>query len=1171
MKNRVLNSLCGILACTPFMHSHAGESQPNIIFILVDDFRYDALGYCGNGVVSTPTLDSLAKQGVFFRNAFSTTPISSASRASILTGLYERTHRYSFRTGPLDESFLKNAYPLKLKEAGYKTALFGKLGVVCMDSESLFDEIEDYDRNTNIKENGYWYKTLEKDTVHLTRYTGQQGLDYIEKQDGDKPFFLSLCFSAPHAHDSSANQYFWDEEQENLYDGLTIPDPKMSSDEYFDRLPEFVKSGFSRLRWTWRFDTPEKYQYMMKGYYRMISGIDMEIAKIRQLLKKKGLDENTVIVFMGDNGYILGERQLADKWLMYDLSVRVPLIIYDPREKRHVEVEEQVLNIDIPSTLVNLAQGRVSPVWQGKSLVDFLQDNPMSLNRDTILIEHLWEMPSIPSCEGIRTSKWKYFRYINDKRVEELYDLEKDPDESVDLAKHKKYASLLKDLRAKTDELILRFSAQGWSAPSLLRVDYIRKPEWTSVQSENPVFSWQIPSFAQSQRGYQILVSSSRKNIECNVADIWDSGFVGSSNTISVLYAGKPLQKGKTYFWRVRCWDYLNRTSEYSVIQEFSISPLSGETETIVTSNPILIRKDFLTTVKSLVVDDAYQFDFGKAAFATLGIEGKSKKDMNVKVRVGEQLNAETGRIETQPGGTIRYQELRVKIKAGQSLHQILFEPDERNTGARAIPVADSIGVILPFRYVELYDFPGDINELKLYRNVPHGYSESLGHFKSSHALLNDIWDICKYTIEATDLFGYYIDGDRERIPYEADAYINQLSHYAVDAEYGIAKKTLEYFMKHPTWPTEWLLHTPMMAYQDYYYTGDKRLIEKYYEQLKVKTLYELAREDGLISSLSSKVTDDYMRRLGFSDSSMRIKDIVDWPKARFTEGGQEMGERDGYEMKAYNTVVNCFFYHAMTLMAELAEVVGKDGDSMYFSSMALKVKCTINAKLFDAKKGIYVDGEGSNHSSLHSNMFPLAFGMVPKERMKSVVDFVKSRGMACSVYGAQYLFEALYKAGEEKYALELMTDKSDRSWYNMLRTGSTMTLEAWDIKYKGNLDWNHAWGAAPANLISRMMWGITPVEAGFKRAVIKPQLADLEHSEIVVPTIRGNIMASYEKRKHKVIYTFNVPANMGVDLVLPDNQEGIVLFNDEAMPLNHRCLQLKTGQNHIEIQNNTF
>ena len=569
MRNRILNSLCGVVVCTPFIHLQAGETQPNIIFILVDDFRYDALGYCGNTIVHTPALDCLAEQGVFFRNAFSSTPISSASRASILTGLYERTHRYGFRTGPLDETFLKDAYPLKLKDAGYHTALFGKLGVDCIDITTIFNEIEVYGRNSKIRENGYCYKTLNNDTVHLTRYTGQRGLDFIERQKNNKPFFLALCFNAPHAHDSAKQQYFWDEDQEELYKDIVIPEPIMSEDKYFNRLPEGVKNGFSRLRWKWRFDTPEKYQFMIKGYYRMISGVDQEIAKMRKMLEKKGLDGNTVIVFMGDNGYFLGERQLADKWMMYDLSVRIPLIIYDPRINKHAEIDEQVLNLDLTSTFADLAGADIPSQWQGKSLKGFLINENYDLCRDTILLEHLWEKPDIPSCEGVRTNKWKYFRYVNDRHLEELYNIEKDPNEEFDLSKDSKYAKVLNNFRNKTDELAHRYSANGWIAPQNLSVRFLDKADHSILRDDKMVFGWTLPYFSQAQRCYQILVSADRDNIDCNIGDIWDSGCVFDHNSLDVAYEGRTLKRGTKYYWRVRFWDYLNRTSHYSDVQEF--------------------------------------------------------------------------------------------------------------------------------------------------------------------------------------------------------------------------------------------------------------------------------------------------------------------------------------------------------------------------------------------------------------------------------------------------------------------------------------------------------------------------------------------------------------------------------------------------------------------------
>ncbi len=575
MDHVVKKSTFALLSCAAAFPvvaaAQPNEKSPNILFILVDDFRYDALGYCGNPIVHTPAIDDLAQRGVFFNNAFASTPISSASRASILTGLQERTHRYSFQTGPLEDSFLEQSYPIALRSAGYRTALFGKLGVLCTDDQALFDEIENYDRDDSCPDRrGYYYKTLGQDTVHLTRYTGQKGLDFIEEQSGDKPFFLSLCFSAPHAHDGAKEQYFWDKEQDHLFEGVTIPDPEMSSDEDFKRLPEFLQNSFSRLRWTWRFDTPEKYQEMMKGYYRMIAGVDAEIEKVVAKLEEKGLADNTVIIFLGDNGYFLGERQLADKWLMYDLSVRVPMIIYDPRGEEHKEVDTQVLNIDVASTIADYAAAQQLPQWQGKSLRPLVEELEAEWDRDAILIEHLWEMPNIPPSEGVRTDKWKYFRYINDERIEELYDLERDPSEANNLADKSRYQDVLVEMRAKTEELKAQKAAVSPDAPFDIMVDRDSSPLEAKAQSSVPTFAWKLAQRSASQKAYQILVACSEESIDKNIGDVWNSGVALGSSSTSVLYGGDKLQEGATYYWKVRVWDYLNRTTEYSEKQQFS-------------------------------------------------------------------------------------------------------------------------------------------------------------------------------------------------------------------------------------------------------------------------------------------------------------------------------------------------------------------------------------------------------------------------------------------------------------------------------------------------------------------------------------------------------------------------------------------------------------------------
>ena len=377
--------------------------------------------------------------------------------------------------------------------------------------------------------------------------------------------------------------------------------------------------------------------------------------------------------------------------------------------------------------------------------------------------------------------------------------------------------------------------------------------------------------------------------------------------------------------------------------------------------------------------------------------------------------------------------------------------------------------------------------------------------------------------------------------------------------------------MQHPTWPTEWQLHVALMFYQDFMYTGNTELLEKYYEPLKVKTLMELTREDGLISSASTNNTPEFMARLGFTDPNDQLKDIVDWPPAQKDTGWQlatAEGERDGYVFKPINTVVNCFFYENMKVMAQMATVLGKKEDALEFNKKAEKAKEAINNKLFDAKKGIYVDGEGTDHASLHANMMALAFELVPEEQISSVLKFIKSRGMACSVYGSQYLLDGLYNAGEAKYALELMTATHDRSWYNMIKIGSTVSMEAWDIKYKPNLDWNHAWGAVPANIIPRKMWGIEPIVPGGAVMKIKPQLANLSQSKIRIPTLKGFIEASFEKEKTQK-YTFIIPANSIAELELDFSATDKIEHNGKVLTDLLDKIILNPGSHQIEIISN--
>lgn len=1149
-------------------NANISQDRPNIIFILTDDQRWDALGYAGNELVTTPEMDRLAEAGTYFENAMVTTPICAASRASILSGLHERTHAYTFQSGPMKDEYMEEAYPKVLRDAGYKTAFYGKFGVNYGNKEQLFDEYEDYDRANQYKDRrGYFYKKLGEDTVHLTRYTGQKALDYIDKVDESKPFCLSLSFSAPHAHDGAPGQYFWQTTTDPLLQGVEIPEAKLSDDKYFEALPQSVKDGFNRLRWTWRYDTPEKYQHSVKGYYRMIAGVDMEITKIRAQLKAKGLDKNTVIIVMGDNGHFLGERQMAGKWLMYDNSVRVPLIVYDPRIDNHQDIDQMALNIDVPATIADLANAPAPANWHGKSLMPIVTGKASTMDRDTVLIEHLWEFEHIPPSEGVRTADWKYFRYVNDKSSEELYNLNKDPREIKNLASSKKYSALLKELRRKTDELTTTFGDASTAGPLELTVEYIRKPAMVSVIDFTPEFGWRVSDAAAFQSAYQLLVSSSASNSYNNIGDLWNSDRVNGNNSTNVSYAGTPLQAGKEYFWKVRIWDEHNRLGKYSATQSFKTGKANGE---LTTANFFQIERINPAKMNE-TASGSYFIDFGKAAFANVEFEYSASANDTLIVRIGEDL--ENGQINRNPIGTIKYQEVKVAVTPSQKSYKLSIVADKRNTlPNKAIALPDSFPVLMPFRYCEIENAKSKISKGDVTQVAYFNYWEDdRSSFNSSDDILNQVWELCKYSIKATTFAGLYVDGERERIPYEADAYLNQLSHYTTDREYAIGRRTIEYFMEHPTWPTEWQQHVALMFYADYMYTGNTELIEEYYDELKHKTLFELSNEDGLITS--ENVTHEFMLKLGFKEGYKKsLTDIVDWPSAGWGGDPNNKGERDGYVFKTYNTVINSFFYQNMKIMAEFAQILGKTQEAMDFELRAAKAKKAVNEQMFDKERGIYVDGIGTDHAALHSNMMPLAFGLVPDEHLATVLAHVKSRGMACSVYGSQFLMDGLYNAGEADYALELLTSTDTRSWYNMIREGSTITMEAWDNKYKNNQDWNHAWGAVPANAIPRGLWGIKPKTPGYGIATIKPQLSKLRNSEIMVPTLRGEIKAKYQKVNRRLQkYTVEIPANMLAEFEIVDTEGKVITLNGKMINAAFGSIRLEPGINEISIKINSF
>lgn len=428
------------------------RQRPNILFVLTDDQRFDALGCAGNPVVKTPTLDSLAAKGVRFGNAFATTSICAASRASILTGLYERTHKYTFGTPPVRREHTDVSYPLQLRRAGYRVGFVGKFDVLVQpgETDAMFDVFVPLFRNP------YFKKQPDGSVRHLTDITADHAVEFLRGGKADQPFCLVVCFNAPHGEDRDKT-FPPPRALDQMYQDVHIPPPRLADPAIFAAQPDFLKSSLNRQRWHWYWDTPEKYQKNMKDYYRMISGVDSALGRILGETKRLGVDGNTVVVFASDNGYYLGDRGFEGKWSHYEESLRIPLLVHDPRlspEKRGKTVDALALNLDIPATILDFAGVKVPALQQGRSLVPLTRGEQPADWRTDFFSEHLMRHPDIPKWEGVRGQRWVYARYFEQKPpFEFLHDLKTDPDELKNLAGDPNYAKQLEIMRRRCDEL----------------------------------------------------------------------------------------------------------------------------------------------------------------------------------------------------------------------------------------------------------------------------------------------------------------------------------------------------------------------------------------------------------------------------------------------------------------------------------------------------------------------------------------------------------------------------------------------------------------------------------------------------------------------------------------------------------------------------------------------
>jgi len=429
------------------------EQKPNIIFFLADDMRWDAMGCVGNDIIQTPNLDKLAQTGVMFSNAFVTTSICACSRATILTGQYVARHGINdFKTSFSPDAFAQT-YPMLMKKAGYQVGFIGKYGVG-LTADGVADKFDFFwgtaaqPNYENIDENG--------DSIHYTDWVGKHISRFLETTEKDRPFCLSVSFKAPHCQDGDPRQFIYNPRYKELYAENVIPEEPTNTMEEWEKFPAFFKeNNEARKRWEIRFSNPEQYQESVKGYYRLVTGLDEVIGKVRNQLKAGGLDENTIIVFFSDNGFYLGEHGLAGKWYGHEPSIRVPFIIYNPMQPEAAGkvISEMALNIDIAPTLLSFAGADIPESMQGNDLKELLSENRKDSNewRNSFYYEHtIKQFPTIPVSHGLRNQRYKYIVYPEVSPVyEEVYDLKDDNEEIHNLILEPNKKSLIEQLRSE--------------------------------------------------------------------------------------------------------------------------------------------------------------------------------------------------------------------------------------------------------------------------------------------------------------------------------------------------------------------------------------------------------------------------------------------------------------------------------------------------------------------------------------------------------------------------------------------------------------------------------------------------------------------------------------------------------------------------------------------------
>lgn len=470
--------LQGVAAAQAPLPKLLGAQPRNVIFILTDDHRYDAMGFLkGQNFLQTPHMDSLAKDGVYIKNAFVTTALCSPSRASILTGKYAHKHKVIDNNTPIPNG--TTFFPQYLQKAGYRTAFIGKWH---MGAESDAPQ-PGFDRWVSFRGQGSYLPNANGLNIdgkkvpqkgYITDELTDYALDFLKAQPKEQPYFLYLSHKAVHSGFIPAERH-----NGKFKDAEFVPPPTMNMDAK-DR-PMWVqnqRNSWHGVEYPYHsgLDIAEYY----KQYAETLCAVDDSIGRIVEALRERGQLDSTLIIYMGDNGFAFGEHGLIDKRTAYEESMRVPMLARCPELfPRGQTLPQVVANVDVMPTVLEAAGLRAPAGGDGQSFLPLLQGKHTPW-RDSLLYEYYWERnyPQTPTMHALRTDQYKYIRYHGIWDLDELYDLKEDPFERNNLIRSDSHQAVVKQMNQRIFEILEQTDGMNMPLyPDRGRQENLRHPE----------------------------------------------------------------------------------------------------------------------------------------------------------------------------------------------------------------------------------------------------------------------------------------------------------------------------------------------------------------------------------------------------------------------------------------------------------------------------------------------------------------------------------------------------------------------------------------------------------------------------------------------------------------------------------------------------------------------